>query len=205
MLFQAPACAIRTLVKSPGFTTVAVLCLSLGIGVNATIFSVIDGIILQPSPYPDPEQIIVPNGTNQRLRVQRAGVSFQNFEDLRDAKTTMSALAAFTSRSLTIADGAADPERYLGCGISWNLFTLLGTPPVLGRAFRPDDDRPGAEPVVLLSDDVWRLRYHSDLGVVGRATSITGRSTTIVERHAAAVPVSRNPAAVGAACDLQRR
>jgi putative ABC transport system permease protein len=180
MLLQDIRYAIRTLLKSPGFTAVAVLCLSLGIGVNATIFSVIDGIILQPSPYPDADQIIVPHATNQRLRVQRGGVSFQDFEDVREANSTLSALAAFSSRSLTIADGSADPERYTGLAISWNLFALLGTPPALGRGFRAEDDRPGAEPVVLLSDDVWRLRYHAEPNVIGRATSINGRATTIV-------------------------
>src|SRR6185295_11670518 len=180
MLTQDLRYAVRTLVKSPGFTAVAVLCLSLGIGVNATIFSVIDGVILQPYPFPDGEQIIVPHSTSQKLRVTRGGVSFQNFEDLRDSNTTFSSMAAFTTRSLTIADGAGDPERYQGVAVSSGLFGLLGISPVLGRDFRPEDDRPGAAAVVVLSDEVWRRRYSGDPNIVGHALSLNGRSATVI-------------------------
>src|SRR5262245_8453590 len=181
MLIQDLKYAIRTLVKSPGFTAVAVLCLSLGIGVNATIFSVVDGVILQPYPFPDGEQIIVPHSTSRKLRVTRGGVSFQNFEDLRDSNTTLASVAAFSGRSLTIADGAADPERYQGAAVSSGLFALLGIPPVLGRDFRPDDDRPGAAAVVILSDEVWRRRYNSDPNIVGHALAVKGRSGQVIE------------------------
>ncbi len=180
MLMQDVRYAIRTLLKNRGFTAIAVACLSLGIGANATIFSVVDGVILQPYPYADAGSLVVFRGTNQTLGITRAGVSFQDFRDLRDANSTLSGLAAFTTRSLTIADGAGDPERYQGSAVSGNLFQLLGTPPAFGRDFTPDDDRPGAEPVVILSDEVWRRRYNSDSAVVGRAISLNGRSTTVI-------------------------
>src|SRR6266542_1981508 len=180
MLLQDIRYAIRTLLKNRGFTAIAVICLSLGIGANAAIFSVVDGIILQPYPYADAEHIVVLRSTNQRLHVNRGGLSFQDFRDLRDGSTTLSAMAAFTTRSLTLSDGAGDPERYPGAAISSNLFDLLGTPPVLGRSFSPDDDRPGAEPVILLRDEVWHRRYSGDPHIVGRATSVNGRATTII-------------------------
>ena len=89
-------------------------------------------------------------------------------------------MAAFQGRSLTIADGSGEPERYAGAAVSSSLFGLLGTPPALGRDFGPDDDRPGAEPVVLLSDDVWTHRYAADRSVVGRSISINGRAHTVI-------------------------
>jgi len=180
MLRQDIRYAVRTLLKNKGFTLIAVACLSLGIGANAAIFSVVDGIILQPYPYPDPDRIVVLRGVNHRLHVTRGGISFQDFKDLRDTTNRFESLAAFTVRSVTIADGAGDPERYAGGVISSNLFDLLGMPAALGRNFTADDDRPGAEPVVLLSDHVWRRRYNADPQIVGRGISINGRATTIV-------------------------
>jgi hypothetical protein len=159
---------------------IAVSCLALGIGVNSTIFSVVDGVLLQPHPYPDAERLIVLNSNNLKAGTTRAPISWPDFEDYRDQNTTLTTLAAFTGRSLTIADGATDPERYSGAVVSWTLFGLLGTPPALGRDFGPDDDRPGAEPVVLLSDDVWRRRYGGDPSIVGRAISINGRPHTVI-------------------------
>ena len=172
--------AFRTLIANPGFTIVAVLCLSLGIGVNGTIFSVVDGVLLQPYPYPDAERIVVLSGTNLKQNINRSGVSYSDYKDWRDQSTSFSAFATFQPRSLTIADGGAEPERYLGSAVSSTLFGLLGTPPALGRDFTPADDRPGAEPVVLLSDDLWQRRYSGDRSIVGRPISINGRPHTVI-------------------------
>ncbi len=180
MLLQDIRYAIRTLLKNTGFTLIAVACLSLGIGANATIFSVVDGIILQPYPYPHADRITVLRSVNHRLHVSRGAVSFLDFRDLRDAATEFDAMAAFTVRSLTIADGAGDPERFAGGVVSSTLFDVLGEPPALGRNFTADDDRPGAEPVVLLSDDLWRRRYDASPQIVGRSISVNGRATTII-------------------------
>lgn len=180
MFMQDVRYAIRSLLKNRGFTAIAVACLALGIGVNSTIFSVVDGVILRPYPYPDPDQIIVVHSTNQKEDVRRAGLSYADYKDYRDSSSTIASMAAFTQRSLTIADSNGEPERYLGSTISWNLFHLLGTAPVEGRNFAPEDDRPGAEPVVLLSYDVWERRYQKDPGVVGRAININGRPHNVI-------------------------
>ena len=180
MLFQDLRYALRSLRKAPAFTAIAVACLALGIGVNATIFSVVDGVLLQPYPYKDAERIGVLNSTNQRLGVNRSGVSYLDFRDWRDESATLASLAAFTRRSLTIADGSTDPERYDGATISWNLFSLLGTPPAIGRDFGPEDDRPGAEPVVLISDDVWQRRYNGDPSIIGRAILVNATPHTVI-------------------------
>jgi len=103
--------AFRTLVANPGFAIVAVLCLSLGIGVNGTIFSVVDGVLLQPYPFPDAERIVVLNSTNPKQGITRAGVSYPDFKDWRDESTSFSAVAGFQGRSLTISDTKTQPAQ----------------------------------------------------------------------------------------------
>jgi putative ABC transport system permease protein len=180
MFVQDLKYAVRSLIKNPLFTGIAVACMALGIGVNATVFSVIDGVMLQPYPYRDAHEIIVLNSRNDALRVQRGGISYADFKDLRDHATTLEQIAAFQMRSLTIADGAGEPERYIGELVSWTLFPLLGIEPVIGRTFEAQDDRPGAVPVVLISDAVWRQRYQADPSVVGRAITVNGRAHTVI-------------------------
>jgi putative ABC transport system permease protein len=180
MLLQDVRYAWRSLTQSPTFTAIAVACLALGIGINTTIFSVVDGVMLQPYPYHDAAHITVLSGRNQRLHINHAGISYPDYKDLRDQTTTAASLAAFGRRSLTISDGASEPTRYEGSTITWNLFDLLGQPPALGRNFGPEDDRPGAEPVVILGHEVWETRYNRDPGVVGRAINVNGRRHTVV-------------------------
>ena len=172
--------AFRTLIQNRGFTAIAVACLALGIGVNAAIFSMVDGIMLQPYPYQDADRIIVLNSRNQEIGANRAGVSYLDYRDWRDQNSTLGSTAAFTVRSLTISDGSTDPERYAGLTVTAGLFDLLGTPPALGRNFRAEEDLPGAEPVVIISDDVWRRRYNADPQVIDKAIAINGVSHTII-------------------------
>jgi putative ABC transport system permease protein len=180
MLLQDLRYAARTVARNRGFTAVAVLCLAFGIGVNSTIFSVVNGVILRPYPYADPDRIVVLDSTNKRLDVREGLISYPDFKDLRDQSKTLLSVAAFGGRSLTISDNTSEPERYLGSMVSWNLFELLGTPPILGRNFTPEDDRLGAEPVVLLSYEIWQRRYGGDPAIVGRAVSINTRPHTVV-------------------------
>src|SRR4029453_734848 len=110
MFLQDLRYAARTVTRNRGFTTVAVLCLAIGIGVNSTIFSVVNGVILKPFPYPDADRIVVLDSTNQRLDVTRGATSYLDFKDLRDQNPTLQSVAAFTGRSLTISDGSSEPE-----------------------------------------------------------------------------------------------
>jgi putative ABC transport system permease protein len=132
------------------------------------------------SPNPDGDRIVVVNSTNQRARVTRGGLSWLDYRDLREENKTLAMMAAFTGRTLTVSDGTSEPERFLGAAVSWTLFGLLGTPPALGRDFGPDDDRAGAERVVMLSDDVWRRRYNGDRSIIGRSISINGFPHTVI-------------------------
>jgi putative ABC transport system permease protein len=179
VLFQDVRYALRNLWHSKGFATVAILCLGFGIGLNATIFSVIDGVLLKPYPYPDPERILVVG--QQRLRADgRAGLSYLDMRDWKEANSGFTTIAAVAGRSLTISDRGADAERYLGAGVSWDLFPMLGTPPILGRGFSAEDDRPGAGNVVLLGHDLWTRRYHGDERIIGQSILVNGRPHVVI-------------------------
>ena len=180
MLMQDVRYAFRSLIKHPGFTAIAVACLALGIGVNATIFSVIDGVILHPMTYPEPERLMILHSRNLEERVNRGPVSYPDFKDLRDTATSFESMAAIAMRSLTIADPGRDAERYPGATVSWTLFRILGTPPIEGRDFTAADDKPGAEPVVMLSYELWGLRYQKDRSIIGRAITVNGRPHTVI-------------------------
>jgi putative ABC transport system permease protein len=180
MLLQDLRYAFRTVFANKAVTLVAVACLSLGIGVNATMFSVVDGVLIQPFPFADPQRLVVLAANNPKRGITRAVPSYLDYRDFRDSAATLESAGAFQGRSLTISDGQADPERFLGAAVSANMFRVLGIPPVLGRDFEPADDRPGAEPVILLSDTVWKQRYQSDPNILGRAVPINGRPHTIV-------------------------
>jgi putative ABC transport system permease protein len=180
MLLQDVRYAFRSLIKNPGFTAIAVACLALGIGVNATMFSVIDGVILQPYPYPDPDRLIVVHARNVDERVNRSSPSYPDFKDFRDTASGIESMAAFGIRSLTIADSGRDAERYRGAAVSWTLFRMLGTRPIAGRDFTAEDDKPGAEPVVVLSHELWELRYQKDPAMVGKPIVVNGRHHTVI-------------------------
>jgi putative ABC transport system permease protein len=178
MVWQDLKYSVRTLLSSPGFTATAILCLAMGIGLNGAIFSVVDGILLQPFPYRDPDRIVVVEPTLKR----EIGYAFSwlDYRDYREQSRSFETMEAFTGRTLTITDGASEPARYIGAPVSSGLFTLLGTPPALGRDFQPADDRANAEPVVILSDELWRLRYHSDPAIIGRGISINSVPHTVI-------------------------
>ncbi len=179
MLFNDVRYAIRNLWHSKAFATVAILCLGFGIGLNATIFSIIDGVLLKPYPYTDPERIFVVG--EQRLRSGgRSGLSFLDMRDWKEANSTFTTIAAVVGRSLTIADRDAEPERYFGAGVSWDLFPMLGTSPVLGRGFTAEDDRPGTGSVVLLGHDLWTRRYRGDSRIIGQPILVNGKPHVVI-------------------------
>ncbi len=179
MFLQDVRYAARTLRFNPGFTAVATICLALAIGVNTMIFSVVDGVLVQPLPFADPDRLIELNESHPPSGIRRSGLSFANLEDWRERSRLFSAMAGIQFRSLAIAD-RGDAERYDGAAVSWELFSTLGVAPALGRDFVASDDRPGAEPVVLLSDEIWRVRYRADPSIVGRALLVNGRPHTII-------------------------
>src|SRR5678810_657576 len=111
MLLQDVRYALRTLSRSKGFATVAILCLGFGIGLNTTIFSIVDGVLLKPFPYDDPDRIVNLSSLNEKAGVNEGGMSFLDLADLRSSTKTLSRIASYQGRSLTISDGD-EPERY---------------------------------------------------------------------------------------------
>ena len=178
MLLQDIRYALRNLSRSKGFATVAILCLGFGVGLNATIFSLIDGVLLKPYPYTDPDRILVVG--EQRRNTDEAGLSYLDMRDWKEANSVFTTIAAVSGRSLTIADGSGEPERYLGAGVSWDLFPMLGTHPIRGRDFTPEEDREGGADVVLLGYDVWTHRYTGSEDIVGRTILVNSKPHVVV-------------------------
>ena len=170
--------AVRSLVHDAGVSTIVILCLSLGIGVNATLFSVIDGVLIQPLPFAEPDRLLVLNESFERGGIREAGVSYPDLVDFKARTTAFAAIVATSGRTLALTEGV-EPERLQGSAITWDLFPVLGVAPILGRHFNADDDRPGAEPVAMLSHEVWQRRYQGDPSLVGRSVSINGRPHTV--------------------------
>jgi len=178
VLLQDIRYALRNLSRSKGFATVAILCLGFGVGLNATIFSLIDGVLLKPYPYTDPDRILVVG--EQRRNTDEAGLSYLDMRDWKEANSVFTTIAAVSGRSLTIADGSGEPERYLGAGVSWDLFPMLGTHPIRGRDFTPEEDREGGADVVLLGYDVWTHRYAGSEEIVGRTILVNSKPHVVV-------------------------
>ena len=180
MILQDVRYALRGLWHTKGFATIAILCLGFGVGLNTTIFSIVDGVLLKPFPYQDPDQIVNVTGVNQKVGAMFSGLSRLDLQDLRAANKSFVAFGASQGRSLTISNPGAEPERYAGAAVSWDLFPLLGVTPALGHGFTAEDDRPGAGGVVIISDAVWKTRYHSDRSVLGRTVLINALPAVIV-------------------------
>jgi putative ABC transport system permease protein len=178
MLLQDIRYSLRSLWHSRGFATVAILCLGFGIGANTTTFSILDGVLLKPFPYTDPERIVV-LGVRNESGDEIDAMSYLDVRSYQDETKSFEAIGGFQGRSLTVSDGG-DPERYSGGLVTANLFPLLGVQPVLGTGFTAGQDSQGGGGVVLLSYGVWKSRYNLDRSVIGRQVLINGVPTVIV-------------------------
>jgi putative ABC transport system permease protein len=177
MILQDLRYGFRMLLKKPGFTAVAVLALALGVGANTAIFSVVNGVLLRPLPYKDPDRLVRLGEWSQQ--VPGMSVAYPNFLDWREQNHVFEGLAAtqFDSYNLT---GVDEPERLQGRNVSANFFDLLGVAPALGRSFTADEDRPGAERVCLISYGLWRRRFGGDRKIVGSQLTLNGKPYTVV-------------------------
>src|SRR3954471_3559290 len=153
MLLQDIRFGLRTALKNKGVTALAVVCLGVGIGLNTMMFSVTDGVLLDPLPYKDSDRLVELTLTNHERGIRRSNLSWLDPREWRERKRPLSSIAPLQYRNFTVSDGG-DADRYSGAAVSYELFSLLGVPPQLGRDFRADDDRHGGEPVVIISDDL---------------------------------------------------
>jgi len=184
-IYQDVRYAMRMLRKNPGFSAVIVLTLALGIGANAALFSVVNGVLLNPLSYPQPEQLV---SLNQRKPNFPAGsIPYPNFRDWQQENQTFSAMAIERSFGANLI-GAGEAEQVDGRRVSANLFTVLGVDPALGRNFAPGEDEPGGEPVVLISAELWRRKFGAAPDVLGKDLTLDDKSYTI----AGVLPASFN-------------
>ncbi|MFW6078570.1 MAG: ABC transporter permease [Gemmatimonadota bacterium] len=177
-LIQDLRYAIRTLSRRPGFTVVAVLTLALGIGANTALFSVVDGVLLEPLPYPESDRVAMIFMT--RPESSAGNFSYANFEDTRERVRSLDAFAAWGAGAATLTGGAGDAARIDGARVTADFFRVFGVEPALGRTFVPEELTPGGEPVVVLSHGLWRDRYGGDPGIVGRTVMLDGAAHTVV-------------------------
>ena len=169
---------LRVLAKRPGFTTVVVLTLALGIGANTAIFSVVNAVLLDPFPYPDADRLVrVQTGWQSGVF---GPVSTPEYLDYREQGSSFEELALYRSLSVNLSIDSADPERVFGVQASTELFQVLRSNPFLGRTFVPDDGIPGADRVALISFSTWRRKFGADLDVVGQQARLEGVPFTIV-------------------------
>jgi len=170
---------LRLLRRAPGFTAVAVAALALGIGANAAIFSVVDGVLLRPLPFPDSGRIVAvqPLSTATAVRA-RLAASYPDFFDWKAQSRSFSAMATHRGIGATLT-GVTPAAHLAGQIVSSDFFTVLQVPPALGRGFIAADERPGVR-VVVLSNAAWRSRFGGDPGVVGRSITLEGRPNTVI-------------------------
>ena len=176
-LLQDLRFSLRMLVKNPGFTAVAAITLALGIGANTAIFSVVNAVLLRPLPYRDPSRLVLMNESSKQL--PDMSVSYPNYLDWRDRSRSFERIAAVQPAQYTLS-GVERPERLGGWNVTADFFPTLGVTPAVGRGLTPQDDRPGAPPVALLTYGLWQRRFGGDPSVVGRALTLSGRSVAVI-------------------------
>jgi putative ABC transport system permease protein len=169
---------IRSLLKRPGFTAIALVALALGIGANTAIFSLVNAVVLRPLPFPDPDRLVWVWG-NIRSGGNRASVSPLDFLDYREQNKTLENLAATVPLPVNIT-GNGDPERLNSSAVTGNYFQTFGVTPVLGRGFTLENEKTGQDQVTVLSHDFWQRRFGGDPGIINRTIVLNGKATQVI-------------------------
>jgi putative ABC transport system permease protein len=172
--------ALRQLRKSPGFTLIAVITLALGVGANTAIFSLVNGVLLRPLPFPESERILYFEGQNPSQGIVDSNVSYLDFIDWSQQTEIFASAAAYYTGSANLGADGAEPERVPRAGVTTSFFNVLGVQPLLGRAFRPEEDQPNTQTVAIISHGLWKRRFGSDPNIIGKQVQVSARSMTIV-------------------------
>jgi len=167
----------RLLLKNPGFTAVAVMTLALGIGGNTAIFSIVNGVLLNPLPFPHPDQLVTVHESKPNF--DKGAISYPNFLDWRRSNSSFSAMALGRSWSFSMT-GRGDAEQVSANFISSGYFSVLGVHPLLGREFNPDEDQPGRAPVAMIGEGLWRRKFNAASEVLGQTIMLDGKYFSIV-------------------------
>ena len=176
--------AARMLVRTPAFTTIAILTLALGIGLASTIFSAVNALLIKPLPLMKDQQSLVAlehhlRNVKEEHEEHDLGFDYPGFLDARKQLTTIEEIGALENTTMIIS-GSGKPDRYLGAAIQADTFEMLGVKPVLGRWFRLEENEESSEPVVLLGYDLWQQRYGGNPGIVGKTVGVNGMMATII-------------------------
>ncbi|MDQ3545703.1 MAG: ABC transporter permease [Verrucomicrobiota bacterium] len=177
-MFSELRYAVRQLVKNPGFAAVAILTLALGIGACTAIFSVVNGVLLQPLDYPQPDRIVVIRETNLPAFPEFA-VSPPNYLDWEKQTKSYACLAAYSGSQINLT-GEGEPQRLIGVKATAHYFDVYGIQPVLGRWFVPEEDAPGKNHVVVLSHPFWQRVFGGERKVIGRSIQLNGEPYTVI-------------------------
>jgi predicted permease len=176
-LWQDIRYALRVLRKSPGFTLVAVLTLALGIGANTALFSVVNGVLLNPLPYPHPDQLVSMGEHDPPFR--ESSISYPNFLDWVRENHSFQSLAAYRRNDFSLT-GSGQPGRVKAMQVSATFLPLLGVQPVIGRTFTAAEDQRGAAPVAMLSEGLWKSKFGGSPGILGKMITLDGIGHTVV-------------------------
>lgn len=168
---------IRQMVKTPGFTLVAILTLAFGIGASTAIFSIVNGVMLRPLPYPEPDDIVVVSEVLKQYG--RFSVAPANFLDWRQQNTVFERIAAFNGGTDSLV-GSDGPERITMGNVSWDIFDVLRISPARGRTFRQEEDAPQKNFVIVMSHGMWQRRFGADPNIVGREITLGGTPVTVI-------------------------
>jgi predicted permease len=178
MLWKDISYGIRMLAKNPGFTLVAVLTLALGIGANTALFSVVNGVLLRPLPYPHPEQLVTLRESKPNFAT--GSISYPNFLDWKKDNRTFASMAIVRGNRSFILTGLGEAEQVNAAFVSSEFFEQLGVNPVLGRMIAPGEDRIGAAPTVMITAGFWKRKFGSAPDVLGKGLTLDGRDYTII-------------------------
>jgi len=168
---------VRMLVKSPGFAAIAILTLALGIGANTAIFSVVNGVLLNPLPFPNAKRIVCM--FQEKSNFPKGSISYPNFLDWQRENRSFESIAAYRWTDGTIT-GVPEPENVRAQRVSATFFPILGVNPIVGRTFSADEDRRGANPTVMISEGLWKRMFQSDPNVNGKRLTVAGQGRTII-------------------------
>ena len=171
--------AVRMLRRRPGFSSVAVLTLALGIGANTAVFSVVHSVLLSSLPYGDSERLVAVWERQAIANLNQQPVSLPNFEDWKQQSQTFEQLAASRNATFNVTEGG-ETQRVAGARVSTNLYSLLRVRLALGREFLEEEGRAGAAPVALISHGLWQRLYGSDPQIVGKSIRVDGSACTVV-------------------------
>ena len=160
--------ALRMLKRSPGVSAAAIVALALAIGANTAIFSVVDGVLLRPLPYPDSARLVTINGSMPSLGRPRTALSYPEYQDILRESKALTNVAAYERADANLAGTSGPPERTSVGFASATLFATLGVQPILGRSFSAEEERAGSDDAAIIDYATWRDRFGSDANVVGR-------------------------------------